>query len=825
MTADLIGVLVVWYFTVQLVALASLPLTLGWLDRLPDRGYSLSKIAGIVLVGVLFWLGYAYGLLRNERGGAWIALMVVAGVAWGTRRQAVRAWWRDLRTQGNWRGPMVTELLFVAAFVVWAVVRAYDPAADHTEQPMDLMFMNSLWASVTFPPQDAWLAGYSISYYYLGYWLMTTIGRLANLPPNLAYNLAQATWYGLLWIGCFGVVMNLLAWRFDRRELPDLATEQTTFRLHGWSLGGGLLAGVMVALAGNLWAVVEWLYAQGVNVTGLARWVDVDGFPENAAQTGLWFIGHDWWWWRTSRVIEDLNLQGGHLEVIAEFPMFSYLLGDNHPHVVAMPVVLLVIAAAFNLLLHFVAQREQAPEARSGVTWRSLGRNAWLYGLVVGSLLFLNTWDFPPYWVLMSGVAVFGLAHRHAGGRWSGAVAGGLLLGAVLLYLPYFLTAQSQAGGVMVNLYNPTRLPQFLVMFGAFVPAVIGLLALGRQVTKPTVVTVLWVAGAIFGSALLILGATSALVDTGFGQRAAMQMDLPDGVTSYAAMVLARWGRDPWTLLVTGAGLVVGVASLVTLLRRPALRGPETADLLFALLLVVGGLALVYVPEFLFLRDFFGTRMNTVFKFYYQAWLLFGLASAYFVVVALRGWRTSAGRWIPLAALTLVLTSVALIFPVAGIYSKTGGFRADVPTLDATAYLARSAPEIGEAVAWVAANTTADARVLEGAGASYWASHNRVSAMTGRPTLLGWVGHERQWRGQAYGEMAAGREAAIELIYRTGRPDEIAQALAAWEIEYVFVGPTEIEQYGITEMRLNELASVMEPVFRNSQVMIFRRRA
>ncbi len=822
---DVFAGMLTWYVAVQIVAFAALPMTLRWLDALPDRGYSLSKIAGILLVGVIFWLGYAYGLLRNERGGAWFALLAVGTFSWGTGRQAVRTWWRDLREQGNWRGLVVAELVFAAAFVFWATVRAYDPAVDHSEQPMDLMFMNSIWSSTTFPPQDAWLAGYGISYYYLGYWLATTVGRLANIAPNIAYNLAQASWYGLLWLGCFGVVLNLLAWRFDRVHTSENSDRRRNYRLHGWSLGGGVLAGVMVALAGNLWVVVEWLYAQGVVVDRVARWVAVANFPERATQSGAWYIGYDWWWWRTSRVVEDFNLLGEHIEVIDEFPMFSYLLGDNHPHVLAMPVVLLVIAAAFNLLIRLAEMRGNVPTADHDGILRSLGNSVWLYALACGSLVFLNTWDFPPDWMLLTGVVLFGLAHQRNKWQWSGGAAGLLLAGGVAIYLPYFITAQSQAGGVFVNLFNPTRFPQFLTMFGAFIPAVLGMLVIGWLLAKPVLGQVVWVAAAVLGGAVAILSITTALSGTDVGRGLIDAMPLPEGVGSYAEIVIQRWLSAPWTFLFTGMGVVVGVVILVALLQKPSELWAEAADSLFVLLMVVGGLALVYVPEFLFLRDSFGTRMNTVFKFYYQAWLLFGLASAYFVILTIRSLRGPEGRLAPLAVLTLALTSATLIFPVAGIYSKTGGFREQSPTLDATAYLTRSSPEIAAGVAWIAANTTPDARVLEGEGNSYSAVHNRVSTMTGRPTLLGWTGHESQWRGRAYGKMAEGREQALELIYRTGRPNEIAEALAAWDIAYVFVGPSEMQQYGITEMRLNELATVMEPVFQNSQVMILRRRS
>jgi uncharacterized membrane protein len=142
---------------------------------------------------------------------------------------------------------------------------------------MDLMFMNSIWASATFPPQDAWLGGYAISYYYFGYWLLTTVGRLAGQPPEIAYTLGQASWYGLLWIGCFGMGYNLLAQRDGRGGL------RATF--------SGLLAGIMVAAVGNLQSILEWLHANGYNVTGLAQWVGVRGFPKLAFGISAWIGG------------------------------------------------------------------------------------------------------------------------------------------------------------------------------------------------------------------------------------------------------------------------------------------------------------------------------------------------------------------------------------------------------------------------------------------------------------------------------------------------------------------------------------------------------
>ena len=163
-------------------------------------------------------------------------------------------------------------------------------------------------------------------------------------------------------------------------------------------------------------------------------------FPEQAQVSGKWYIDSGWsWWWRASRVIEDIDLSGNHIEIIDEFPIFSYVLSDNHPHLLAMPFVLLVVAIALNWFSADGRDRGETPAARTQVTGEErgtdrlhvLGRQqyaqapvgdfhgrsarvgfSWLW-LRPAALLFLNTWDFPPYWLLLVLVAM--LTRRRAG--------------------------------------------------------------------------------------------------------------------------------------------------------------------------------------------------------------------------------------------------------------------------------------------------------------------------------------------------------------------------------------------------------------------------
>jgi len=107
------------------------------------------------------------------------------------------------------------------------------------------------------------------------------------------------------------------------------------------------------------------------------------------------------------------------MEVISEFPFFSFLLGDNHPHVLALPFVLLALALALSFWL-----RPLDEDAPGGSRWHAwlcqVGLPApWellLWGLLLGGLGFLNTWDYPIYLAIMALVGAMRRYRRHPRG-------------------------------------------------------------------------------------------------------------------------------------------------------------------------------------------------------------------------------------------------------------------------------------------------------------------------------------------------------------------------------------------------------------------------
>jgi uncharacterized membrane protein len=233
---------------------------------------------------------------------------------------------------------------------------------------------------------------------------------------------------------------------------------------------------------------------------------------------------------------------------------------------------------------------------------------------------------------------------------------------------------------------------------------------------------------------------------------------------------------------------------------------------LFSLLLVFFGALLVLGPEFFYLRDQFGYRINTIFKFYYQAWILFGIAAAFGTAVLVNELR---GLWGYLFDAGIAITVMAaLIYPTLSIWTKTDGFTPTYGwTLDGTVYLEKQSPEEMAAIDWL--KTAPPGVVAEAVGGSY-TQFARIATNSGQPTVLGWPGHESQWRGGS--EEMGSRQSEIERLYSTNDWDEAQNILRQFDVRYVYVGPLERTAYRVSE---NKFKRFLQPVFQEGQVTIY----
>jgi uncharacterized membrane protein len=173
----------------------------------------------------------------------------------------------------------------------------------------------------------------------------------------------------------------------------------------------------------------------------------------------------------------------------------------------------------------------------------------------------------------------------------------------------------------------------------------------------------------------------------------------------------------------------------------------------------------------------------------------------------------------------MVMGASALLFcacfyyPFAAAYTRAGGYRGQ-PTLDGTAYLRQEAPEEYGAILWLAEHARAEDVLVEAAGDDYDSSHNRLSAWTGVPTILGWVGHEAQWQGTD--DELLRRLPILERIYTNADQGEVLTALRQVHATYLFVGAHEREKHAIDEGRLDWYASFLEPVYAAGGVRLYK---
>ncbi len=735
--------LLAWYLALGAAGVAVWPLAARSLLPLPGAGAALARPLGLLAGGLLLWFGNATGLAGRGRGSAWAILGLLALAAWGAEavtvrrrdgRRAAGGSWPE-RPVRDWRPFLAGELLFAVAFALWGVVRAWMPAARHTEQATDLMLLHAVASGRGFPPEDPWLAGVPLAYHDLAVWIAHWVARLAGVTPDVAFNLVQAGSFALLVHAAYGLGAAL-----SRRD--GVAPRR--------AIPAGLLAAGAVALAGNLafWAV------------------------RGAAQ----------WWWAASRVVVDTGpgLPGGRVEMIHEFPFFSYLLGDPHAHVLAMPFALLLLG-----LLWAAASGEG-------------GRGLWpLLALGGGAFLLLDPWELP-------GLALLFLLALLVRGRIRGrsfaasslrAFAGGAtLLGAGLL----LVTAARGGGtvplrGLLPNLEHPTALLPGLLVTGQFLPGLVLLLGLAARERRLP-------AGALAGALLagpvaVALGLVAAATATG---------------VSLAAVAAS------WTAAVPIAPLLAALAGLAFLLLagegEPI--GPGGRERL-ALLAATAGLALLVAPEVALLHDTFGHRLNTVFKLSYQAWPLLALAA---VRGALGAWRAG---WRAAALLALGGLFAGLPYAPLALAARLEE-RPPEWSLDALAHLRREAPAEAALLAWVERNVPPGTRVLQAEGESYRPESVRLSTATGRPALLGWVGHEQQWRGREWGRLAAGRADAIRRLYEEAEGEELLALLARWQVGCVLVGPEERARYRLPESREGALAAVLPEAFAAGDWRLFR---
>jgi YYY domain-containing protein len=779
---------------VEVVGLVCLPLTVTVFHNLPDRGWAFSKALGMAVFAFCVWLPlmcvHSLPFSRIFIASVGLVLLLLAFVGFVRVRHAVAKFVRL-----NVAYVLVTEVVFLGMVFLLGWLRSFGPAINSYEMFMDEGFIASIMRSPHFPPTDMWFAGYSINYYYYAHYSLAMLAKLLGQSPSIAFNTGICVFFGLTAANLFGVACNIVAWARHLRLCkqaggqPEGERPDTIHPSLGRAIPYGLLTFIMGEILGNLAATQQWWAAHG-------DWASYD-------------------WWAPSRVIDN---------TINEFPAFSFLLSCFHAHVLTLAFTIMAIGMAFNLFLE-----------PGGQGFFVFGRGWCLFltlaatALVIGGLFVMNGWDYPTYMGLA--LVCIGLQQWLTyGRRLSMALAldifsagGALIALSFLLFIPFYLNFISPSQGLgLVAAADRTPLYDEFLIYGLYI--------------------------FLFLSLLLVSAAKTPLFELSFlpeedgagplrSRRVWMWILLGVLVALLLTLVLMRNGA---TFVFATSITILGVVLLFY----------NSGDRAHAFTLLLGSTAFALIAgcEIFFLRDVFAgnfPRMNTVFKFYFQAWALLSITSAVGLFFILEGFlpaRLTAvqQRWLrqgigaAWGAALLVLLLASMAYPLsapearyARVNPVTGAhYLQRSNNLDGLTYLKTDPAEPGDydAIRWLNAHVQGNPVIVEAIGNDY-SLYGRVSAFTGLPTIMGWEGHEYQWRVNWLNNTTNAinfnqRAADVDLIYTSPDPRVVLSVMARYHARYLYVGALEYAKY--PKANLHRFSTFMQVVYNAEGVTIYQ---
>ncbi len=794
----------VWILMLVLPQAAALPVSRTVFRAFPDRGWGYTRLIGIILPATVLWWLSSAGLVHFEARWVVVSMALFALAAWLWLPSSVTL---DFRHHFTSRLFLSAEIVFWLTFGLFLVFRMINPDSWHPiwggEKPMEFAHINAILRSATFPPVDPWYSGGYINYYYYGLYLVAYLIKLTGIPIEFAFNLAQPTFIALLASGVFSTGATI-GGKLSRGKAHPF-----------WS---GIIADLLVSFAGNMRAAAQ-----------VFQRLRDDSEPID---------GFSYWVFAPSRAIDF---------AITEFPYFTALYADLHPHVVAFPITVLCIGlgAAFA----FEGEKKCTSMSRHSVAWIVVA------GFALGILYPTNAWDLPVYAALVIVSVAVGTTMVGDGWRRLRAFLGTITLVAVIavaIALPFLWHYEAQFGSID-TVRSTTSVLEFILHMGgpmliltASVPMLMTMAGRGKSLL-PTAATFLvltsilllwWVfvqlqSGLVpYMDDLIVIVVSAIWLATLYDiARACRPLDL--GLPRLTLTVIALLGASATVMSILAGREVLGlylaiglsVSGVWLLARNVGLR--FLAALVAAACFVGAGLEVVYLVDDLASGPFY--RMNTVFKFYNQIWILIGVAggstigallpllvSKYFRGSAQAedsGHRSSHGllsrheaRHHEWGAVALVAHVLVLVFSAAYPVTATGirlatrfPDRDGGLTLNAYAWMDYGTVELADGtvvrfdedrdvIHWFNHEVSGTPVIAEASFGPYRCNSSRISIGTGLPAVLGWQRHEAQQRSP---DVLPQRERDLRALYGSGDVDLKRGIIAKYDIKYIVVGELE----------------------------------
>ena len=787
-----------WYLLLLLIGWIVFPLVFKVFSGLPDRGYALTRMAGLLILTWIPWMLGSLKIFSFTRFSIIFAVFVLLGINLWIFFKNSTAILNYIKS--NARFLILVEVIFGLLFCFSLYVRIGNPDLWHPwlggEKPMDFAFFNAVLKSVYFPPENPWFSGHYINYYYYGYVVAAIPTKLLGIMPSIAFNLVLPSWFAMTGIGVFGITTNLY-FGFNKKipaleTDPDKQKKRSYFnRIKNIMPGQGLMvfAGVFALAAvlffGNFYEIkILWKNLPQVSnivqnngsenslvavISGASR--VLSGEAELPGDAGQWYFA-------ASRPI----LHDGPDTPIAEFPYFSFLYADLHPHLLTMPFYALALAWCLNMILDPIFSKK----------WWERILTLFLGSLFIGSFRALHTWDFPTFiglgvlvmtWIILKkrnseirqklqSILIYCLS---------------FVILTMILYSPFTHWFKTEYIGVEIWKGLRTPLKDYFVVFGLSLFIMFSLLILELKEDYQKARS-LWF------------------------EKTSVKSLIPISVIAVVIFGMVLLWKNDYQILALGLPLIL-LWGYIIFLKKDVSEYRRLIWILFAI-----GYGITFVVEVLVLKGDVG-RSNMVFRMYLEAWFILGIAlsvAALEIFKKLKEWRPL--RRVGWVVVLQLLVLLALVYPFIATGKKINdrwpSTQNPVKSLDGSLFMLGDKlinPDLLPAVysddgreidlsmdyagiQFMQDNISGSPVIVEGHTTEYrWGA--RYAIHTGLPSVIGWSWHTRQHNSLLDGSIFDKRIQEVVDFYNTTDMDAANQFLKKYHVRYIIVSGLERVYY------------------------------
>ena len=757
--------------------------TVFW--KLPDRGYSFSKLLALLIWVYIIWILGSFTLNLNLVITSSFILTILGIISLITLYCNYRYILSFIKKEYSMF--LIFDLSFVIIFFTWIFIRNLDPSIYHTEQIMDFTILNSIMNYSYYPPQDLWFSGNPINYYYYGYLIFGVFFDYLHIDSSLAYNISVPLIAALSSIILFGLIWNITyCLNFSKKTIFFIATSTI----------------IVFNFFSNLEPILEFFNSIQILPKEFLLWIAIDGLTYNSEGFTL-FPNDHYWWWRATRVINTFDIvSNSSLDyTITEFPFFSFALADLHPHLISVPFYLMFLTLIFNFILlkDYTSILSNSKIVSNNIFFL-------IMSLTFGSLIVINTWNIPSILLLLFGSSLipinnyFTLNTFH---RFKISILVSLL--GIFFFSPFYMNYKTPVTEIGVVGEISSRFIHIFTVWGLFIAIILIFLAciyINKKhyfVIKTLPNILLTISPIIFIT--IIWAFIISSLETINGNLILFIIN-----KNVALLLLSISFIFLLYLLITKKQLSI------TLYQKHLTTNSINAFYFIITILVIGTL-LIIIPEYIYIKDQFGNRMNTVFKFSFQSWMLFSTLTPlliYSIGTYFKKYNVLFYICIIVITLLCVYYSFAFINMQINNWDKTFN-------LNVHKNFSVENRLTHDSIGWIKNHLPKGSIVLEAPGDSY-SNFSKISSFSGHPTVLGWRGHQRQWRPFDLDEIFK-REKDVENIYLSNNIDLVKELINQYEIKYIYIGVQENIMYGKENISKNTFRSFGKRIYQSEQMI------